>query len=368
MSETTRSDRDYIVSNASSISSSVTSASVNGGVSSVSFNSTSKCPSMEPGVVETLLGSCKELFRRIADEATTVSKVGDGFVKLDNVMACHASSLNMDIKSKCYEVGSVALAEDKDSDVPSNDEIRKEIEGILAEKGSDWKLKDRSKEKENDDDDRDYGYTPYSSGSYSSGSPAPSSSTPEKTTNPVPAETFTEPVTQPQGDVIEDSPVLGGGEQKEPQKPKPEIITIPPQQAVPLSAKTETKPTVKPVKKYINGTDTYEPVQQETTQTPVDEPFIEETPEIIEEPIIEDYNEPALEIPEDKLVVEQINSDQINITEEPTANKSGNGLKTAAAVIGVGAALGAAGYGVSKVLKEKEEQDESDDYGWESEV
>jgi hypothetical protein len=317
MSDTTRSNRDYVVSNANAISSSAKSAGVMGGVSSSSFNSTSMCPSMEPGIVEGFLGTCKELFRRISEDATMVAQIGDDFVSLDNVMAGHASSLNMDIKSKSYEVGSVALAEDRDSDVPSNEDIRKEIEGILAEKGSDFKLKDRSKEKDNDtDEDDDYGdnrnYGGYNNwgNNSQSGSPSvskPSAATPEKSTQGVTVpDKKTEPKqyeipTWPTQDKVVEPDKTTSSEEVQPPIRKPEIVTIPPQ-VVQLSQKGKTSTGT--VKKYVGGTDTLASKPIDTQQQVVEEPFIEEAP--IEEPMVDDYYEPSIEIPEDKLVVEQV--------------------------------------------------------------
>ena len=375
MSDTTRSNRDYVVSNANAISSSAKSAGVMGGVASSSFNSTSMCPSMEPGIVEGFLGTCKELLRRISEDADIVAQIGDDFVSLDNVMAGHASSLNMSIKSKSYEVGSVALGENKDSDVPSNEDIRKEIEGILAEKGSDFKLKDRSKEEDKDSDagdGRNYGgYNNWGSNSQSgSSAPSrPSSTTPEKSTQGVTVpDKKTEPIqyekpTWPTQDEVvtpetkPESKTSSGDVQ--PPFNKPEIITIPPQ-VVQLSQKGKTSTGT--VKKYVGGTDTLASKSIDTTQQVVEEPFIEETP-VVEEQTVEDYYEPSIEIPEDKLVVEQVSAQTTNINES-SANNSSKGLKTAAAVIGVGAALGAAGYGASKLLKEKDEEDDEKDYGW----
>ena len=160
MSETTRSDRDYVVSNATSIASTVSSAGVAGGITTSSFSSsTSLCPSMEPGVVEAFLGCCRELFSRVNEDVNNVAKIGDGFVRLDNVMAGKTNTLNMQVTSSSYEVGSVSLGESKDSDIPTNAEIRSEIEAYLAKNGGDFKLKDRSKEEASDSsNDGSYGY------------------------------------------------------------------------------------------------------------------------------------------------------------------------------------------------------------------
>jgi hypothetical protein len=356
-----QSNSEYIQNSANGITSSVSSAVVTCGVTKTTFSdSTSSCPTLEPNIVELFLGCCKELFRRVGKDAENIAKVGEGFVTLDNVMAGYATQLNMEVKSNTYAVGDVALTGSKETDNLTNSDVRKQIEAILDEKGSDFKLPDRTKKSEEDEDeDPDDTYYYYNDNSSGTPDPVVTPTTPE--TIP-PTEAPTEVIT----DVQTEPP-------SEPLEPETTPATIPPTES-PTEVQTQpltepkTQPNVVPVnkptpnKKPSVSVPSKEPEIITEVPTIIDEPIIDEEP-IIEEPIIEDEVEELpdvdLEALEDNeadptMVYEPINIEADAVTEK----KSGNGLGAAVAVVGATAAVAGAAIAANKYLKKKEEDGE----------
>ena len=358
---------DYVKQNTGTINSSIKSASISSGIRKTSFpNSSANCPSKEPSVVETFLGTCKEVFRRTEADLTNVSTIGDDFVKMDNVMAKISTSLNMQVTSSQSPLGEVTLAEDKEFDSPTNAEIRKEIEKAIAENGYDFKLIDRT-ENTGRRTGSDYGsnYAPRSAGGRLAS--APSSQTPKRSTETgttpepkhyeIPTMAPTEPRrvetrTTPRLDEISTSPgrltIQGKVE------PKAEKITGS-QQVMQTAAVTKLGADTISEKKSLNKFVNTKPTEDEV----VEQPFIETEP-VQEQPIITDYTE-------DELIEQQLNADIVEIEEPEPVQEPSKGLKAMGIASGIGLAVGAAAYGASKMIKKKEEDEEEDsDYGWEA--
>ena len=360
-----QSNNEYIKQNTSNINGSIKSSSVFGGVQHSSFpNSSASCPSLEPNIVETFLGTCKEVFKRTQEDLDNVSKIGDGFVSMDNVMANTAKTLNMEVKSTSSPIGEVALTDSRDSEIPSNAQVRQEIQDILDEKGADFKLPERKSEEETNT--RTYnpgGYNPTSGGS-----------TPSVGSQPQTTERPTEVTTQ-----------TGTTHRTEPRTSAPERRTIPPTEARPerttqskideviiprteprpqTTQTTQTQSSQPKVEKIVSQNNNYNSGVERFINNeikPTEEPIVQdlsvEDP-VIEDPIIENYDESFLE--------EQLNAPIVEIKEEPVQPKAKtSGVGTAAAVIAAGAAIGGAAYGASKYLKDKE-LDEDSEYGWEA--
>lgn len=367
------SNRDYIVSTANGISGSISSSSVMGGVQKNTFgDSTASCPSLEPNLVETFLGTCKEVFRRISEDTANVSKIGDGFVSMDNAMAKTATTLNMEVKSYGYDVGTTALTANSESESLTNANVRKKIEEILAAKGADFKLEDRSGNNGGTEESPGY-WGGYSGSSGSSGTPTPTpSELPTVAVTEVVTEVVTEEVTETiveteaQTEAITDAPTEIQTEIKT------EVQTVAP--TVPVEVPTEKpKPADKPYtpSKEPSG-DKSTKVETEIPTLPVEVPTIIEDEYIdthdveIEEPIDEIVEE---ELPEpiiegDDYVEDNVISDVIEIGDTPVTKKKSSGIGTAAAIIGAGAAIGGVAYGANKFLKNKEEkEDEELDWG-----
>ena len=358
-----QSNSEYIQSSANGITSSVNSATVMGGVTKTTFSdSTSSCPTLEPNIVELFLGCCKELFRRVGKDTENIAKVGEGFVTLDNVMAGYATQLNMEVKSGTYAVGDVALTGNRETDNLTNSDVRKQIEAILDEKGSDFKLPDRTKKSEEDEDEDEGPDDTYYYNDNSSGTPDPVE------TSTVPTTVATEPQTEVNTEVKTDV-------QTEPQTDEitePQTEATEPQTEVQTQPLTEpkTQPSVVPVSKPKPSKEPSVTVPSKEpevvpTEVPtiIDEPIIDDEP-IIEEPIIEDEVEELPDVDLDAL--ENYEEDDPTMVYEPinieadavTEKKSGNGLGAAVAVVGATAAVAGAAIAANKYLKKKEEDGE----------
>ena len=367
------SNRDYIVSTANGISSSIGSASVMGGVKKSTFgDSTASCPSLEPNLVETFLGTCKEVFRRISEDTANVSKIGDGFVSMDNSMAKTATSLNMEVKSYGYDVGTTALTANSETESLTNANVRKKIEEILNAKGADFKLEDRSGGNDNGTEESPGEY--WGSPSGSSGSSG-SSGTPEIPTVAV-TEVITEIVTEAPTETIVETEVQTESQTEVVTEMPTEIVTevqtVAP--TVPVEVPTEgPKPTEKPYTPSKEPTSKKPTYVEEVPTLPVEVPTIMEDAYIdthdieIEEPLEEIAEE---EIPDpiiedvDYIEDEYVIPDVIEIEDTPVTTKKTSGIGTAAAIIAAGAAIGGAAYGANKYLKNKEEkEDEELDWG-----
>ncbi len=360
MSGVTQSNRDYIVSKTDQINGSIKSASIFGGVTKSRFDSSAKCPSLEPSLVETFLGCCKEVLRRTSEDIANVAKIGEGFATLDNVMANQATTLNMEVKSYMRESGMVALTESGGIDVPSNSEVRKEIEEILAEKGADFHLEDRSGSNDDDEPSEKYNWSDYTG---TSGSPS------EVTTTPTPV---TEAVTEAQTEAV--IPETEPETERITEATEPETEAVEPVTEVKTQPQTQppvveiTQPTTKPEKqkpvKVSSSSDDSGYIEITTVPevSTVADIIAEDEPYIVED-IIEE--EPEVVLPdttEEPIIEEEIVLDEepIMIDETPVPKKSGSGIGTAAAIIGAGVAIGGAGYAANKYLQKKQEDgDES---------
>ncbi len=361
MSGVTQSNRDYIVSKTGQINGSIKSASIFGGVTKSSFGSSAKCPSLEPSLVETFLGCCKEVLRRTSEDIANVAKIGEGFATLDNVMANKATTLNMEVKSYMRESGMVALTESGGIDVPSNSEVRKEIEAILAEKGADFHLDDRSGSNDDDEPSGNYNWSGYTG---TSGSPSIS----EVTTTPTPV---TEAVTEAQTEAV--IPETEPETERITEATEPETEALEPVTEVKTQPQTQpstqppvveiTQPTTKPEKpkpvKVSSSSDDSGYIEITTVPevSTVADIIAEDEPYIVED-IIEE--EPEVVLPdtiEEPIIEEEIVLDEepIMIDETPVPKKSGSGIGTAAAIIGAGVAIGGAGYAANKYLQKKQE-------------
>ncbi len=372
MADAVQSNSQYISAVTSGISSSASSASVNSGITKSSFSqSTASCPSLEPNLVETFLGCCKELFRRINEDAQNVAKIGEGFRTMDNSMANTAKTLNMEVKSNRYQVGEVSLGESREADSLTNADVRKQIEQILEEKGADFKLKNRNSDSDSDtDDDNDNDY--YWNGP--AGSPAPASSVPEATTV-APTEAITEEATEAPS---EESTVEI--ETEAPTEKPTEAATEKPTE-VQTEVKTEAKTEVKTEKAELpkphrdNHGGSSSPIKVEpvteittvaeiTTEIMTDMPYIDTEDDIIDEPYIEEeLSEDYVDLDLDQFEPIEIGDEIIDIPDETPTKKSGSGLGAAVAVVGAAAAIGGAGYAANKYLKKKEEDGSDEDWG-----
>lgn len=368
------SNRDYITSAANGISSSVNSSSVMGGITKSTFSeSTASCPSLEPNLVETFLGTCKEVFRRIGEDSANVSKIGDGFVSMDNAMAGVATSLNMEIKSFRHAIGESVLSASSDADSLTNASVRKKIEEILTAKGADFKLEDRSGTEPAEESPGEY-WNVGSPSSSSSGTPAPSE-LPTIAPTEIPTDMATDtPTEAPVEKPTENKTEMPTEKQTEIQTEKPtEIITQVPTAPVELPtaapAEKPQTPTKKPTGTKPVSSDVEAPTIPVEVPTIVEEPYIETNDIEIEEPIndeiVEELPEPIIE--DDYIEEEYVTPEIIDIPVEPVTKKSGSGIGTAAAIIGAGAAIGGVVYGANKFLKNREENEEEVDWGDEEE-
>ena len=197
--------------------------------------------------------------------------------------------------------------------------------------------------------DDDYGYNPGGGGG--GGSPRKEETTEEATTG---AEEATEAPTEKPTETPTTEPIT-----EEPSKVPTEVPTSEPLTELPTEKPgIDTKPPqkgseTKPPKPGVE-TKTDVPAEMPSEEFSSEEFPSEEFPS--EEYPSEEYIEPIYEDPTEMVTVPIIDTEPVS---------KGNGLKTLGITAGVGVALGAAALGAHAIIKNKEENDEDSDYGYE---
>ena len=129
-----KSNKEYIASETSNISSSLSTANGYTSMGSLSYGSTTKCPSSEPAVVEAFLACAKELFSRVTADLADINSIGEGFATMDNKMKGQATKLSMDVKS--VAIGNISVEDfEKKSDEYTYDSVKSKIETFAKENG-----------------------------------------------------------------------------------------------------------------------------------------------------------------------------------------------------------------------------------------
>ena len=219
------------------------------------------------------------------------------------------------------------------------------------EKGSDPELNDTGL----DDGDR-----PGSPGG-PGGPGAPSDTTPERQT-----ERQTEPATERETKPIEVPTMAPTEPRTSPQRPKPEDPTefigeddiYEPSTSTPHFGEKD-EPQIVKLSKKNKGNVNYGPTNLNNEGPEIDmSPEIVDTPEevIIDDTGLSDYQEAAIEAP----IVEE----QVPVVETPASTHDNKGLKSMGIASGIGMAVGAVALGAHSIIKNKEKQDEEEDYGY----
>lgn len=99
MANDVKSNLEYLKSQTATISSTISSAQANCSGGLDSFASTTLCPSGEPAVVAAFLKCYNSMLNTLSAEMVQINEIGDGFERLDNVMASIATALPMEISS-----------------------------------------------------------------------------------------------------------------------------------------------------------------------------------------------------------------------------------------------------------------------------
>ena len=129
-----KSNKEYITSETSTISSSLNVANGHTNMGGLSFGSTTKCPSSEPAVVETFLACAKELFSRITADLADINSIGEGFATMDNKLKGQATKLSMDVKS--VAIGNINVEDfEKKNGEFTYDSVKQKIETFAKENG-----------------------------------------------------------------------------------------------------------------------------------------------------------------------------------------------------------------------------------------
>ena len=97
MSNTIRSNSEFLKSNLSAINEGWSLVDDTELSCHESYESTTSCPTAEPPIVDTFLASCSELFQRIASEVELINQIGVGIAELDNNLKDVATKLDINI-------------------------------------------------------------------------------------------------------------------------------------------------------------------------------------------------------------------------------------------------------------------------------
>ena len=363
MSDVVKSDKSYLTSYTSNMSS-ILGSSNDATTGGLGYSSTSSCPSREPSVVDAVFLNCNELYRRISKDIDNINAVADSIETLDNSMKNYTNKLGMDVKSTKSPI--VEISKTGDSlKIENNDSIRSQINKLVEEKGGDFKLKDRTKNTSSSNGSRggfyNNGSSPTITELSSIGGVTPTSNYSNNT--------ITGNTTSLLGDISSPIKSVTSSNKKEDNIVDFDntIDTSSFGKNVMSGATTRLGSNISGerlnqfVNQTVNTPSNNDDYRNLSTKDFVDNTIQEEENTINE---LEGKDEPSVEVLNNQ--IENIIPDIINIEEEKTlvatkANTNNNLVAGIAGIAAAGAVIGAGAYAANKISKEKDEDEEDTD-------